>query len=369
LAEFDGIVWFHRDFELPTTWVGRDAWLSLGPVDDRDTTYVNGVAVGGLDSWLDGRRYRVPKSLLKPGRNRIAVRVLDTGGAGGIYGQPENLNFSLDGDTSLKPISLAGSWRYQASTPLAKFTSQPPGDSRNDPNVVTVLYNGMIAPLVPFGIKGAIWYQGESNAGRGRQYRTLLPTMITDWRSRFGVGNFPFLIVQLANFMDVKPEPAESAWAEVREAQLMTAETLPKTGLAVAIDLGEAKDIHPKNKQEVGRRLALSALAIAYGRELEYSGPIFQSMKIHDNQIRLRFSHTGGGLVARDGEPLEGFAIAGADKKFVWGKAVIDGEDVVVSSSQINKPMAVRYGWAENPVCNLYNQAGLPASPFRTDHD
>ncbi len=367
LAEFDGIVWFRKEFELPAAWAGKDAWLNLGPIDDRDTTYVNGVAVGGLDSWLDGRRYRVPGQLLKSGRNVIAVRVLDTGGSGGVYGKPSDLKLSLDGDNSSTPISLAGPWRYLASTPLAKTTSQPPGTASNNPNVVTVLYNGMIAPLVPFGIKGAIWYQGESNAGRGRQYRTLLPTMITDWRSRFGVGKFPFFIVQLANFMAPKPEPSESAWAEVREAQLMTAQKLPKTGLAVAIDIGEAKDIHPKNKQEVGRRLALSALAIAYGRDLEYAGPVYRSMKTKGNQVRLRFDHVGGGLVAKGGAPLQGFAIAGADNKFVWADAVIDGKNVVVSSPQIDKPVAVRYGWADNPVCNLYNQDGLPASPFRTD--
>ena len=239
----------------------------------------------------------------------------------------------------------------------------------NNPNVTTVLYNGMIAPLVPYGVKGAIWYQGESNAGRPLQYRTLLPTMIRDWRSRFGVGEFPFLIVQLANFMGVQQQPAESGWAELREAQLLTTLKDPRCGLAVAIDIGEANDIHPRNKQDVGARLALAARGIAYGQSIEYSGPVFKSMEVAGGKARLRFEHLGGGLVAKGGGPLKGFAIAGADKRFVFAEATIDGDTVVVSSPQVSHPVAVRYGWANNPVCNLYNQAGLPASPFRTDID
>jgi sialate O-acetylesterase len=232
---------------------------------------------------------------------------------------------------------------------------------------VTVLYNGMIAPLVPFAIKGAIWYQGESNAGRPEQYRTLLPTMIADWRSRFGVGDFPFFIVQLASFMASKPEPGDSKWAELREAQWLTAKTVPKTGLAVTIDIGDANDIHPKNKPEVGRRLALAARAIAYGEPIEYSGPSYRSMEVKDHAVRLQFDHLGGGLVARGGGPLKGFAVAGDDGRFVWADAAIEGDAVVVSSSKVDKPVAVRYAWADNPDCNLYNKAGLPAPPFRTD--
>ncbi len=224
----------------------------------------------------------------------------------------------------------------------------------------------MIAPLIPYGIKGAIWYQGESNAGRAFQYRTLLPTMIRDWRTRWGEGDFPFFIVQLANFQDTKPEPGESDWAELREAQLMTMRTVPKTGMAVIIDIGDAKDIHPKDKQDVGKRLALAALAIAYGKKIEYSGPLYKSMQKEGKAIRLTFDHVGGGLVAR-GDKLQGFAIAGADKHFVWADATISGNAVVVSSPQVPAPVAVRYAWANNPVCNLYNKAGLPASPFRTD--
>lgn len=228
------------------------------------------------------------------------------------------------------------------------------------------LFNGMIAPLIPYAIKGAIWYQGESNAGRAYQYRELFSAMIRDWRREWGQGAFPFLFVQLANFRAREPEPGESDWAELREAQSMALK-LPKAGQAVIIDIGEAEDIHPKNKQDVGYRLALNALAIAYGRDIVYSGPVYRSMDTDGDTIRLHFDHVGGGLVAKGGGPLKGFAIAGEDRKFVWADAVIDGDTVVVRSDQVARPVAVRYAWANNPECNLYNKDGLPASPFRTD--
>ena len=235
-----------------------------------------------------------------------------------------------------------------------------------NPHSPAGLYNAMIAPLIPYSIGGAIWYQGESNAGRAYQYRKLFPAMITNWRKDWGQGDFSFLFVQLANFMAVDPEPVDSEWAELREAQLMTL-ALPNTGMAVIIDIGEAKDIHPKNKQDVGKRLALWALAKTYGKDLVYSGPIYKSMKTEGNKIRLDFEHVGGGLIAGGGEPLKGFAVAGADRKFVWADAKIDGNTVVINSDEVSEPVAVRYGWANNPVCNLYNKEGLPATPFRTD--
>jgi len=237
----------------------------------------------------------------------------------------------------------------------------------NNPNISTVLYNGMIAPLIPFGIKGAIWYQGESNAGRAFQYRSLMPTLIKDWRARFDVGEFPFYMVQLANFTAIKPEPGDSDWAELREAQLLTAENLPHTWLAVITDIGDDKDIHPKNKQDVGKRLALASLGRDYGVKGEYSGPIYKSMEKVLGGIKLKFEHVGSGLSAKDGEPLKGFAIAGEDKKFVWAEAKIVGNTIIVSATGVAKPVAVRYAWANNPVANLYNKEGLPASPFRTD--
>ncbi len=228
------------------------------------------------------------------------------------------------------------------------------------------LYNAMIAPLVPYAIQGAIWYQGESNAGRAYQYRELFPAMIEDWRAAWNQGDFPFLFVQLANFLERKPEPGESAWAELREAQLMTLD-LRNTGMAVIIDIGEAKDIHPRNKQDVGKRLALIALNRTYGRHVAFSGPLYHAMRIRDGKIILLFKHANGGLVAKNGERLRGFAIAGLDREFVWADAVIQGDKVVVWSDKVPEPVAVRYAWADNPECNLYNGAGLPASPFRTD--
>jgi sialate O-acetylesterase len=227
-------------------------------------------------------------------------------------------------------------------------------------------YNAMVAPITPYAIAGAAWYQGESNADDAYNYRTYLPALIKGWRQAWGIRDLPFLIVQLANFGGNPAEPADSAWAELREAQVM-ALALPKTGMAVIIDIGDPADIHPRNKQEVGRRLALAAETIAYGEKLAYSGPMYDSMKIEDDKIRLRFRHTEGFLVAH-GEKLTGFAIAGEDQKFVWAEAVIDGDTVVVSGLQVAKPVAVRYGWADSPVCNLFNGVGLPASPFRTDN-
>lgn len=240
------------------------------------------------------------------------------------------------------------------------------GDPRTGNHAPANLYNAMLTPVLPYGMRGAIWYQGESNAGRAYQYRTLFPTMIENWRADWHQGDFPFYFVQLANFMAEKPEPGESAWAELREAQSMTLK-LPNTGQAVIIDIGEAQDIHPKNKQDVGKRLALWALAKTYGKDVVYSGPTYKSMEKKGDRIVLRFDDVDGGLEAKDGEALKGFAIAGEDKKFVWADAKIVGDTVVVASPKVKAPAAVRYAWADNPVCNLYNKAGLPACPFRTD--
>ena len=366
LPDFDGIVWFRRSFDLPAVWNGQKLTLGLGPVDDIDTTWVNGVKVGQMNRYDLNRVYTVPADVLKPGMNVLSVRVLDTGGAGGFTGKPEQMFIRAVGATPDSAQSLAGDWQMRDSIPFAKLPAPPAVPDANNPNVVTLLYNGMIAPLLPFAIKGAIWYQGESNAGHAQQYRKLLPAMIRDWRARFGVGDFPFYIVQLAAFQPAVPEPRDSEWAELREAQTMTAKNTTRCGLAVAIDIGEAADIHPKNKAEVGRRLALCALANTYHKPIEWSGPWYKSMKKSGNRIVLRFDHVDGGLAVK-GSDLQGFAIAGDDHKFVWGHAAIEGDTVVVSSPDIAGPVAVRYAWDINPVCNLYNQAGLPAVPFRTD--
>ena len=262
-------------------------------------------------------------------------------------------------------------WKVAAAKAKADGKPAPrvpraPRDPRNGQHRPANLYNGMILPILPYAIRGAIWYQGESNAGRAYQYRELFPLMINNWRKDWDQGDFPFYFVQLANYMAVKPEPTDSAWAELREAQTMTL-SYPNTGQAVIIDIGEANDIHPKNKQDVGKRLALWALVKDYGRDMVYSSPMYKSMKKDGNKIVLSFDHVGGGLVAKGGGPLKGFAIAGEDKKFVWADAKIDGDKVVVSSPDVADPVAVRYAWADNPVCNLYNKEDLPACPFRTD--
>jgi sialate O-acetylesterase len=370
LGNFDGLVWFRKAIEVPSSWAGKKLVLELGPIDDQDTTWVNGVKVGahsGPGQWQALRKYEIGSNVVKAGRNVITVQVLDTGGAGGLNGQPGQMRIKPASADDADAISLDGTWRYKVGSDLASVPPQPqPPSWMNNPNAPTVLYNGMIAPLVRFGIRGAIWYQGESNAGRAYQYRELFPTMITNWRQDWGLGDFPFLFVQLANYMATQPEPGQSNWAELREAQTMTLR-LPNTGMATIIDIGEADDIHPRNKQDVGKRLALWALAKTYGQDLVCSGPLYHSMEIQGNKIVLRFDHVGGGLVARGAGPLKGFAIAGKDRKFVWAQAEIKGNTVVVSSDAVAAPVAVRYAWADNPVCNLYNQAGLPASPFRTD--
>ncbi|TWT79876.1 Glycosyl hydrolases family 2, sugar binding domain [Planctomycetes bacterium CA13] len=362
VSRFDGVVWFQKAVELPKSINGETASISLGSIDDQDTTWINGQWVGENDQWNVDRNYKIPAGILKEGRNVITIRVLDTGGEGGFFGQPEAMSLAIDGN---ERVSLAGDWKIHQGPAVSQMKPIPQRLHQN-PNVVTVLYNGMIAPLVPYAIKGAIWYQGESNAGRAAQYRELLPTMIGDWRNRFEVGKFPFLIVQLANFMAVQQQPVEPGWADLREAQSMTAKNDDKVGLAVAIDIGEANDIHPRNKQDVGHRLMLAALGIGYDQKIVYSGPEFDSVEYRDGQALVKFKHVGAGLVAK-GDKLKGFAIAGDDKTFVWADAAVSGDTVIVSSPGVTKPTAVRYNWANNPIGNFYNAEGLPAIPFRTD--
>ena len=251
----------------------------------------------------------------------------------------------------------------EAVPALAYYAAKPTGTNHGS---ASSLYNGMIAPLIPYGIKGAIWYQGEANAGKAYEYRTLFQTMISDWRKRWGKGDFAFLCVQLAPFTKIVSNPTESNWAELREAQYLATVKLKNVGMAVITDVGEEADIHPRKKQPVGERLATAARAIAYGEKIEYSGPIYKSMKVDGNKIILSFDHVGGGLVTK-GEKLTGFTICGEDKKFVNADAIVQGDQVIVSGPGIEKPTQVRFGWANYPVVNLWNKAGLPASPFRTD--
>lgn len=373
--EIDGAVWYRRSVDVPADWAGKELMLSLGPIDDFDTTYFNGEQVGATgpetqNSYIQPRKYSIPGRLVHAGRNVIAVRVFDHIGGGGFGGFAGDMTLAPVGAPTGSLLSIAGPWRYKVAFGVpghvVDWSGQPsPPMGADNQNSPTVLYNAMIAPIVPLTIRGAIWYQGEANADRALQYRTLFPTMIRDWRKRWGLGDFPFYFVQLANYQARLEVPSESGWAELRDAQLSTL-ALPNTGMAVIVDIGDANDIHPRNKVDVGHRLALWALAETYGKKLEHSGPLATTGKADGRSILVRFSHAEG-LRTPNGEPVTGFAVAGADGKYVWARARIEGDAVVVWSDDVAQPVAVRYAWADNPAANLYNGAGLPASPFQID--
>lgn len=358
----DGTVWFRSEFNLTEEEAENPVSVYLGPIDDSDVSYINGKEIGSTtDKYDEPRIYFVPEEIVKPGKNTLVVKVIDTGGGGGIYGDKDDLYIQ----TSQGKIALGGEWKYRISPSGLKINPV----QRSPNSYPTLLFNGMINPVIPFTIKGAIWYQGESNASRAYQYRKLFPLMINDWRNKWGQGDFPFLFVQLANFKQPVDEPKDDEWAELREAQLMTL-SVPNTGMAVTIDIGEADDIHPRNKQEVGRRLGLAAEKVAYDKDVVYSGPLYKSMEKDGDKIKIHFSNVGSGLQVRDKYGyLQGFSIAGPDKEFKWAKAYIEDENtVVVYNNMVKQPVAVRYAWAANPDdANLYNKEGLPASPFRTD--
>ena len=359
LEAFDGIVRFRRTFDLPESALRGQVLLSLGCMNDIDTTWVNGHRVGGESRWDTPRRYPLPIEYLKAGKNVIAARVCDVGGSGGMYGDKKDFRIVAEG----QEISLAGDWRYEVGVSASELPGLPPSyRSHTSP---TVLYNGMIAPLVPFGIRGALWYQGESNAGRPEQYSRLLPKMIAGWRNRFE-HEFPFLIVQLANFKAVQQKPAEGGWAEIRESQRQVADNDDKNGLVVITDLGLSDDVHPTNKQDVGMRLASLALALEYGRDVLHAGPTYRRIILEDKSIRVKFSSVGSGLSVH-GDSLSGFAIAGEKGEFVWAQATVDGNDVILSAEGIDQPRHARYNWASNPIGNLFNKEGWPAAPFRSD--
>lgn len=361
LPDLDGVIWFQKKVTIPANLAGKSLKLNLGPIDDNDITWFNGVKIGETNGYNVDRTYTIPADLIKAGENTITVRVFDGSGGGGLYGKPDMLNLA---DSSGEKVGIAGTWKYRVGLDLKKIVPAPvPADGPNRPSV---LFNAMINPFINYTIRGAIWYQGESNADRAYQYRTLFPQMITDWRSHWKQGDFPFYFVQLANYMKPAVKPVASAWAELRDAQLQTL-ALPNTGMAVAIDIGDTEDIHPKNKQEVGRRLALIALTKTYGYQIPYSGPLYESQKINGSEITITLKHTDKGLKTDNNKQLSGFAVAGKDQVFHWAKAVIKGNNVIVSSSEVKNPVAVRYAWGNNPDAGLYNGAGLPASPFRTD--
>ena len=361
IRDLNGIVWYRKELELPASMEGKEAKVFLGRIVDADELYINGKLVGTTSYQYPQRRYKVPANLLKAGMNSFVIRVTNTAAKGGfVYDKPYCIFAGTD------TVDLKGTWQYKVG---AVYRPEPnsvplPLNAQNQP---TALYNAMIAPIVGYPLKGICWYQGESNAGRAVEYDQLLPALANHWRTVWKQGELPFLYVQLPGYMDYNYLPTESNWARLREAQLKALK-LSNSAMVVAIDLGEWNDIHPDNKKEVGERLALPAFKLAYGEAGEYSGPLYKSNRIDGNKIILEFDHTGNGLMSNDGEPLEEFAIAGADKKFVWAKAVIQGNQVIVWSDEIVSPMYVRYAWADNPVHpNLFNKEGLPASPFRTD--
>ncbi len=363
----DGIGWYRTSFELTAAEAAAGARLALGTIDDSDTSWVNGRRVGGTENaWNRARLYEVPPGALVAGRNVVAVRVEDTGGGGGIYGDPDLLYVEVEVDVGVGGARrpLAGTWRFQLGAVSLNLE-----DRKRE--VPTMLYNRMIHPLLPFPIRGVLWYQGESNTAPGDaySYRHLFAALIEDWRRGWGDESLPFLYAQLAAFLPPPDEPGESGWAVLRESQ-SAALALPATAQAVLIDAGDADDVHPRDKRIVGERLALAARKVAYGEDVVFSGPVYRGHEIRGGRVLLDFDHAGGGLVARDAPPgsLSGFAVAGADRKFVWAEATIEDGRVAVWSELVPGPVAVRYGWADNPAgANLYNREGLPASPFRTD--
>lgn len=356
LKDLNGVVWFRKEFNVPASMVDKSVKLYLGCIVDSDSVYVNGKMVGTTGYRYPPRRYTIPEGLLKSGKNVIVIRVINTMGKGGFV---EDKAYQLTDGTAT--VDLSGSWKYQVGTPAqplapTTFLQYKPGG----------LFNAMISPLLHVPIKGVIWYQGESNTARAESYHAIFSALIEDWRKHWKQGNFPFLYVQLANYAPIAN--SETGWTALREAQRKTL-SVPNTGMAVTIDIGEWNDLHPLNKEAVGKRLALAAQYIAHAdKKVIYSGPTYSSKKIKGDKIILRFTNAGSGLVSKSDELLKHFEIAGADKKFVSAQAHISGNTVTVWSEQVKNPVIVRYAWSDNPQgANLYNKEGLPASPFRTE--
>jgi sialate O-acetylesterase len=360
----NGVGWYQTEFQLSGEEISGGIALSLGTIQVADETYLNGTKIGGSEEYSQSRNYKASPDILRSGKNVLAVKIYNYWGGGGFTGNPEDICIQ----TNKGRKNLSGQWKYRDG-----YFSINPFSVVGPNNYPGLLYNGMVNPVTKFPIKGALWYQGEGNANNmeeAEEYRGLLAAMIKDWREKWGIGNFPFLVVQLPNYRVLDVLPTEKAWAILRDAQV-SAMSLPNTGLAVTIDLGEADNIHPKNKQDVGYRLALQALKVAYGKNsIESSGPVFSSQNLEGNKIRLKFDHVGTGLVTRGKNGMvNGFAICGADGKFVWAKAHIENNEVIISSEQVSTPVAVRYAWSDNPGgIDLYNKEGLPARQFRTDN-
>ena len=356
------VCWFRKEFTLPNSVPAGKAQLFLGSIEKMDTTYLNGQWVGA-SSWVENPRvYIINDGMLKPGRNVLAIRDFKMKPHGGFLAKPEDIRLVLGDKTT---IPLAGPWKGAVSVD-ARPPHPLPLTFENYPTMPTVLFDGMIQPLAPFSLRGAIWYQGEANFERAHQYQTLLPRLIQDWRNVFRQGDFPFYIVSLPAFMHRKDQPGDDSWAELREAQALTVHTVTNTALAVTVDTGDPDSIHPKDKEIVGNRLAWCALANEFGMSRPWVGPAFVAATKLPGALRLQFTHADGGLVIK-GDKLGEFSVAGDDRRWHWADAKIDGDAVIVSSSDVSNPVAARYAWQANPLATLFNGAGLPAVPFRTD--
>ena len=359
LPDLDGTVWFRKTIIIADADAGKAATLNLGMIDDNDDTYLNDIKIGSTQGYNTPRKYTIAAGILKAGKNTIAVKVGDTGGGGGFYGDAADMTLTIDNNKQ----SLAGDWTFRVAALSPSATSVGPND------YPSMLFNAMLYPIIQYSIKGAIWYQGETNAGRAYQYRTAFPLMINDWRQHFKQGDFPFLFVQLSTFGSAEANSKNgSNWAELREAQAMTL-SLPNTGMAVITDIGNPTDIHPKNKQDVGKRLASIALHDVYEKTAEYTGPTYKSMQAAGNKVILTFTHTGSGLLVKDKYGyVKGFEIAGADKQFQYARATMEGDKIIVQADGITQPVAVRYNWVDDASeGNLFNKELFPAAPFRTD--
>lgn len=352
----NGVYWFRKDITLPASLAGQPARIFMGRIVDADYVYINGEFVGTTGYQYPPRKYDVPAGLLKEGKNTIAVRLISNRGkAGFITEKPYELIFGS------QTIDISGEWKwhlgaYAEMLPDRFFLNQIP----------TSLFNGMFAPVSEYTVKGVIWYQGESNTPEPEIYEDLFTTMIQEWRKELKQENLPFLYVQLPNYLERENMQALNKWPLLRESQLETLK-LPNTAMAVAIDVGEWNDLHPLNKQAVGKRLALAARKIAYGEDIVAMGPIYHHMEVQGNQAILSFTNIGTGLMSKDGEKLRNFQIAGADGVYQEADAVIEKDHVIVSCDKVGAPSTVRYAWSDSPVnINFYNKEGLPASPFRT---
>ncbi|MEO6317104.1 MAG: sialate O-acetylesterase [Chitinophagaceae bacterium] len=363
VKDLNGVMWYRKEIDLPASMVGKPAMVYLGRMVDADILYINGKQVGRTFSLYSERRYSIPPDLLKAGKNLFVSKITNNNGKGGFV--PDKPYYIFSGADT---VSLTGNWQYKVGEVYQPRTENSSGGFVAAQNSPAALYNGMIAPVINYTIKGFLWYQGESNVSRAAAYADLQPAQINDWRKKWNTGSLPFLFVQLPNYQDYTYLPVESNWALFRESQFK-ALSLPNTGMAVTIDIGEWNDVHPWNKYDVGKRLALLAEKTVYGEDVVASGPLFNSAMVEGNKIIISFTSIGSGLITSDGEDLGEFAIAGADKKFVWAKAIIQGDKILVTSNEVPNPLYVRYAWSDNPPHpNLYNKEGLPASPFRTDH-